>query len=91
MLLDHDVRRVEAARPLFARDLLDTGPTFRPGGLLAGHVQALSRDTPVPPPGDADMFRERFWSDGTARLPAYEYVGLTQSPCFRGGQFPCAT
>ena len=32
---------------------LDTGPTFRPGGLLAGHVKPLSRDLPVPPPGDA--------------------------------------
>ena len=70
---------------------LDTGPTFRPGGVLAGHVRPLSRDTPVPPPGDPDMFRQRFWSDGTARLTAYEYVGLTQSPCFRGGQFSCTS
>ncbi len=70
---------------------LDTGPTFRPGGLLAGHVRPLSRDTPVPPPGDPDMFRQRFWSDGTPRLTAYEYVGLTQSPCFRGGQFSCTS
>jgi predicted CXXCH cytochrome family protein len=64
---------------------LDTGPTFRPGGVLAGHVTPLTRDTPVPPPGDADTFRQRFWSDGTARLTAYEYTGLTQSPCFQGG------
>jgi predicted CXXCH cytochrome family protein len=70
---------------------LDTGPTFRPGGLLAGHVRPLARDLPVPPPGDADMFKQRFWSDGTARLTAYEYVGLMQSPCFRGGQFSCTS
>ncbi len=70
---------------------LDTGPTFRPGDVLAGHVKPLSRDTPVPPPGDPEMFRQRFWSDGTARLTAYEYVGLTQSPCFRGGQFSCTS
>jgi predicted CXXCH cytochrome family protein len=70
---------------------LDTGPTFRPGGLLAGHVTPLARDTPVPPPGDPDTFRERFWSDGTARLTAYEYVGVTQSPCFRGGAFACTS
>jgi predicted CXXCH cytochrome family protein len=70
---------------------LDTGPTFRPGGLLAGHVTPLARDTPVPPPGEPDMFRQRFWSDGTARLTAYEYVGLTQSPCFRGGRFACTS
>jgi len=70
---------------------LDSGPTFRPGGLLAGHVKTLTRDTDVPPPGDPDTFRERFWGDGTARLTAYEYVGLTQSPCFRGGTFSCAS
>ncbi len=70
---------------------LDTGPTFRPGGLLAGHVTPLTRDTPVPPPGEPDMFQQRFWSDGTARLTAYEYLGLTQSPCFRGGRFTCTS
>jgi len=70
---------------------LDTGPTFRPGGVLAGHVTPLARDTPVPPPGDPDTFRLRFWNDGTARLTAYEYVGLTQSPCFRGGRFSCTS
>ncbi|HXU03424.1 MAG TPA: cytochrome c3 family protein, partial [Polyangia bacterium] len=70
---------------------LDTGPTFRPGGVLAGHVTPLARDTPVPPPGDPDTFRLRFWSDGTARLTAYEYVGLTQSPCFRSGKFSCTS
>ena len=70
---------------------LDTGPTFRPGGVLAGHVTTLTRDTPVPPPGEPDTFRQRFWSDGTARLTAYEYVGVTQSPCFRGGTFSCTS
>src|SRR4051812_20093895 len=70
---------------------LDTGPTFRPGGVLAGHVTPLTRDTPVPPPGDPETFQRRFWSDGTARLTAYEYVGLTQSPCFRGGRFSCTS
>jgi hypothetical protein len=70
---------------------LDSGPTFRPGGVLAGHVTTLSRDTPVPPPGDPETFRQRFWSDGTARLTAYEYVGVTQSPCFRGGTFACTS
>jgi len=70
---------------------LDTGPTFRPGGGLAGHVAPLTRDTPVPPPGAPDTFRQRFWSDGTARLTAYEHQGLTQSPCFRGGRFSCTS
>jgi predicted CXXCH cytochrome family protein len=71
---------------------LDTGPTFRPGGLLAGHVTPLTRDTPVPDPSQPDeVFRDRFWSDGTARLTAYEYLGVTQSPCFRGGRFSCGS
>jgi predicted CXXCH cytochrome family protein len=71
---------------------LDTGPSFRPGGLLAGHVVPLTRDTPVPDPSQPDdVFRQRFWSDGTARLTAYEYLGVTQSPCFRGGGFSCAS
>jgi hypothetical protein len=68
----------------------DTGPTFRPGGLLAGHVTPIDRDTPVPQ-GDPDTFRQRFWGDGTARLTAYEYLGLTQSPCVRGGHFACTS
>ena len=59
--------------------------------MLAGHVTTLTRDTPVPPPGEPDTFRQRFWSDGTARLTAYEYVGVTQSPCFRGGTFSCTS
>ena len=71
---------------------LDTGSTFRPGGVLAGHVTPLERDTPVPDPSQPDdVFRDRFWSDGTARLTAYEYLGVTQSPCFRGGQFSCGS
>jgi hypothetical protein len=70
---------------------LDTGPTFRPGDVLVGHVTPLSRDTPVPPPNSPDAFRLRFWNDGTARLTAYEWVGLTQSPCFSGGKFSCSS
>jgi predicted CXXCH cytochrome family protein len=54
-------------------------------------VTPLTRDTPVPPPGEPDTFRQRFWSDGTARLTAYEYLGLTQSPCYRGGRFTCTS
>jgi hypothetical protein len=70
---------------------LDTGPTFRPGGLLAGHVKPITRETPSPEPGQPNPFPDRFWSDGTPRLTAYEYLGLTQSPCWKGGQFSCAS
>jgi len=70
---------------------LDTGPSFRPGGVLAGHVKPVSRETPTVDPAEPDLYRDRFWSDGTARLTAYEYQGLTQSPCFRGGRFTCSS
>lgn len=68
---------------------MDSGPTFRPGDTLADHVEPIRRDTP-PLGGDASRgFEERFWSDGTARLTAYEYLGVTQSPCFAGGELTC--
>ena len=71
---------------------LDTGPTFRPGGLLEGHVRPIVRDTPNPDdPHAPSPFVDRFWGDGTARLTAYEYLGVTQSPCFRGGTFACSS
>ncbi len=73
-------------------DFMNGGPTFRPGGPLEGHVKPLTRETPVPDPTQPeDVFRERFWSDGTPRLTAYEYLGVTQSPCFKGGRFSCTS
>ncbi|MEQ1894654.1 MAG: cytochrome c3 family protein [Planctomycetota bacterium] len=68
---------------------LASGPTFRPGDALENHVTPVTRDTPSPDPRQPELFRARFWSDGTARLTAYEYLGLTQSPCFAGGEFSC--
>lgn len=68
---------------------IETGPTFRAGERLADHVNPVFRDTPVPPGLNPDMFSQRFWNDGTARLTAYEYQGLVQSPCFDGGEITC--
>lgn len=68
---------------------ITSGPTFRAGEALAGHVQVLRRDTQPPAGLDPDMFRLRFWDDGTPRLSAYEYQGLTQSACFDGGELTC--
>jgi predicted CXXCH cytochrome family protein len=70
---------------------LDVGPSFRPGDVLSGHVVPLNRETPSPDPSRPNAFRERFWNDGTPRLTAYEYQGLVQSPCFRGGKIHCGT
>ena len=65
------------------------GPSFRAGGRLADHVNVVYRDTALPPGIDAEEFRLRFWADGTARLTAYEYQGLSQSACFDGGEITC--
>jgi hypothetical protein len=68
---------------------MDSGPTFRPGDTLVGHVEPIRRDTPALDEAAGRSFGERFWSDGTARLTAYEYLGVTQSPCFQGEQYSC--
>jgi hypothetical protein len=65
------------------------GPTYRPGDDLLKHVRPVVRETP--PPGNAapDLFRMRFWADGTPRLTAYEYQGLVASPCHVKGGLTC--
>jgi len=68
---------------------MESGPTFRPGDVLAGHVEPIRRDTPALEGRREAIFSDRFWSDGTARLSAYEYLGVTQSPCFAGGELTC--
>ncbi len=65
------------------------GPTFRAGDRLADHVRTIWRDTPIPRGVDPDIFRLRFWADGTPRLTAYEYQGVLQSPCFQEGDLSC--
>jgi predicted CXXCH cytochrome family protein len=70
---------------------LDSGPTFRPGDELAPHVLPITRATASVDPAEPALFRERFWRDGTARLTAYEYLGITQSPCLAGGTMTCGS
>jgi len=74
-------RRIEA--------WLQTGPTFRPGNRLADHVTPLQRETPSPAVDNPDLFRDRFWGDGTARLTAYEMQGVAASPCYQRGEMSC--
>lgn len=66
-----------------------TGPTFRPGDRLFDHVLPIRRDTPVRGGADPETFSLRFWGDGTPRLTAYEFQGLTDSACYRGGVLTC--
>ncbi len=70
---------------------LDSGPTFRPGARLEAHVAPITRDTPSVDARQPELFRQRFWADGTARLTAYEYLGTTQSPCLAGGALTCGS
>lgn len=70
---------------------LASGPTFRPDDELAGHVSPITRETPTLDARNPELFRRRFWNDGTARLTAYEYLGLTQSPCAKDGELTCSS
>ncbi len=70
---------------------ITTGPTFRVGDRLAGHVETVWRDMPLPQGIPPDLFRLRFWPDGTARLSAYEYQGVLQSKCFDAGELTCSS
>jgi predicted CXXCH cytochrome family protein len=70
---------------------LVTGPSFRPGERLEEHATPVTRTTPSPRTSTPDLFSQRFWADGTPRLTAYEYQGLTGSPCFEGGEFSCGS
>ncbi|HMQ21824.1 MAG TPA: cytochrome c3 family protein [Planctomycetota bacterium] len=65
-----------------------TGPTFRSGNELTDHVTPVRIDTKLPG-GKGDEFELRFWRDGTPRLTAYEYQGVTTSPCYERGELSC--
>ncbi|MEZ5989960.1 MAG: cytochrome c3 family protein [Planctomycetota bacterium] len=73
---------------------LTKGPEYRSGDRLEDHVAPLALGTTVPGPGGRGTERPfdlRFWADGTARLSAYEYQGLTQSPCYQRGEMHCGS
>lgn len=71
------------------RQMLDTGPRYRPGMDLHDFVVPVWRDTQVPVLGHEDLFKLRFWSDGTPRLTAYEYQGMAQSACHQQAELSC--
>ncbi len=68
---------------------MTTGPTFRAGDKLTDHVSPITQSTPVRGSSDQDLFRVRFWPDGTPRLTAYEFQGVTSSPCYLRGPMTC--
>ena len=67
-----------------------TGPVYRAGELLRASASPVTIDTPGLP-GDPDIFRLRFWADGTPRLTAYELQGLTSSKCYLEGSITCGS
>ncbi len=71
-----------------ATDWLRTGPTYRAGDVLAQHVALVHQDTSSVG-ADPNLFRQRFWQDGTPRLSAYELQALQQSTCYLNGGATC--
>ncbi|TVR96101.1 MAG: hypothetical protein EA418_06075, partial [Wenzhouxiangellaceae bacterium] len=83
----HAQRMIPDAAEL--RQLMDGGPRFRPGKDLHDFVVPVWRDTQVPVVGHEDLFKLRFWADGTPRLTAYEYQGMAQSACYQQAELSC--
>lgn len=71
------------------RDWIHTGPTYRAGLDLDDHTSPVWRDTRAPVEGNEDLFKLRFWGDGTPRLSAYEYQGVLQSACYQKAEMSC--
>ncbi|MDT8409268.1 MAG: cytochrome c3 family protein [Wenzhouxiangellaceae bacterium] len=71
------------------RDWMRSGPSYRPGQDLYQHVTPVARDTRIPVAGREDLFKARFWADGTPRLTAYEYQGMLQSTGHEQGVITC--
>ncbi len=78
----------QPAKLEMASEWLRNGPSYRAGDVLGEHVSLVRQDT-VPSAGDPNLFRLRFWKDGTPRLSAYEMQGLLQSPCYTRGGATC--
>lgn len=74
-----------------ARDLGDVlahGERWVPGSPLLARSRPIERDSTLGG-SDEPVFADRFWSDGTPRLSAYEYQALLASPCHREGGLEC--
>ena len=64
------------------RTVLSNGDPYDAGKDLREFYKPVQRDAKV---GDFS-FASRFWADGSPRLTAYEYQGMTRSKCFRAGK-----
>ena len=64
------------------RDIMSKGDPFDAGEDLAELYTPIHADSKL---GNVS-FANRFWPDGSPRLTAYEYQGITNSPCFLKGK-----
>lgn len=64
------------------RTILSDGDPYDAGKDLHEFYQSVERETKV----GSFNFAPRFWADGSPRLTAYEYQGMTRSKCFRAGK-----
>lgn len=64
------------------RDILGKGDPFDAGADLAKYYRPVHADTSI----GQMSFANRFWPDGSPRLTAYEYQGITGSSCFIKGE-----
>ncbi|MEO5722435.1 MAG: cytochrome c3 family protein [Chthoniobacterales bacterium] len=64
------------------RPMMSVGDPYDPGENLREFYKPVQRDDKV----ESFSFASRFWDDGSPRLTAYEYQGLTRSKCFTAGQ-----
>jgi predicted CXXCH cytochrome family protein len=63
------------------RSILSDGDPYDAGEDLREFYRPVERETKV----GSFSFASRFWADGSPRLTAYEYHGMTRSKCFRAG------
>ena len=78
--------------PQRIRPMMSRGDPFDPGKNLREFYKPVQRETKMEssesPHGEriSFSFATRFWPDGSPRLTAYEYQGMTRSKCFTAGQ-----
>lgn len=63
------------------REIMANGDPYDAGEDLSKFYRPVHKETTI---GEVS-FASRFWPDGSPRLTAYEYQGITNSPCFLKG------
>lgn len=64
------------------RSILGVGDPYNSGEDLSTYYRPVQRDTTL----GTYSFASRFWNNGSPRLTAFEYQGLTRSACYRKGK-----